>query len=132
MQTRSRSGALLTELIIVVLIFTLCASVLVQLFSFSVGLGNKAAVRDEALSAAENAAELIMSADSPADALLLLGYTEEEGVYRLTGSTYTLEAQFSEEAREAGTMLVFSVKGFRGEELLFALPGKLYRGGEDA
>ena len=132
MQTRSRSGALLTELIIVVLIFTLCASVLVQLFSFSVGLGGKAGARDNALNSAQNAAELLSAGGNPEEALLLLGFTKEDGVYRLKTDAYSLEAEFREEPREAGTMLIYSVRALRGEETLFTLPGKSYRGGEDA
>lgn len=132
MQTRSRSGALLTELIIVVLIFTLCASVLIQLFYFSVALGSKAGARDEALTAARNAAEVLSVSASPEEALLSLGFTKEDGKYVLTAAEYRLEAELTEEKREAGTMLVYTVTGLKEEETLFTLPGKSYRGEADA
>lgn len=132
MQTKSRSGALLTELIIVVLIFTLCASVLIQLFYFSVGLGNKAAARDAALNAAQNAAELITVSASVEEALLKLGFKAENGKYVLNTEEYRLEAEFNEEPREKGTMLDYTVTGLREDETLFTLPGKSYRGEEDA
>lgn len=132
MQTRSRSGALLTELIVVVLVFTLCASVLVQLFSVSVGLGRKAGASNEALNAAENAAELLSESDSPEQALLSLGFTARDGAYLLETDAYSLEAEYHEEPREAGTMLVWSIKATRGADVLFTLPGKSYRGAEDA
>ena len=132
MKKRSGSGALLTELIIVVLIFTLCASVLVQLFSVSVSVGQKAGARNGALNAAENTAELLSASEHPEEALLSLGFSESNGVYRLETEEYSLEAEFHEEPREAGTMLVWSVRADRGEEELFTLPGKKYRGNEDA
>lgn len=132
METRSRSGALLTELIIVVLIFTLCASVLIQLFYFSVGLGNKAAARDAALNAAQNTAEQLNASVAPEETLLGLGFVGADGKYVLQADTYRLEASLEEEPREAGTMLVYTVSGLREEEVLFTLPGKSYRGGEDA
>lgn len=132
MKKRNGSRALLTELIVVVLIFTLCAGVLVQMFYYSVGLGNTAGARDAALTAAGNAAELLSVTASPEETLGKLGFTPSDGLYVLETEEYRLEAEVKEEEREAGTMLVWSVTALRDGETLFTLPGKSYRGGEDA
>lgn len=132
MQKRSRTGAVLTELIVVVLIFTLCAAVLIQLFTASVGLSRKAGAQSEALNAAGNAMELLCCGGSPEEALQKLGFTGENGAYTLVTEAYTLRAAYHEEPREKGTMLLYEVEAVRGEESLFTLSGKTYRGQEDA
>ena len=132
MRKHNGSRALLTELIVVVLIFMLCASVLIRLFSYSAGLGHTAGARDAALNAAQNAAERIAASSDPAAALTELGYGEENGSWFLETEGCRLEVSLTEEPREAGTMLVYTVTALKDVETLFTLPGKTYRGEPDA
>ena len=132
MQTRSRSGALLTEFIVVVLIFTLCASVLVQLFSLSVGLGDKAGLKTDALNEAQNTADRLYASEAPEALLLEAGFVSEDGVYRREYDGYALVATLDAQPREAGTLQIYTVTALQGEDVLFSLPVTCYRGDPDA
>ena len=132
MRAKPKSGALLTEMIVVLLIFTLCATVLVQLFSFALSLSGRAEASTAALSEAQNTADLLYTAADAAQALQNEGFWEGDGCFYKEEDTYTLRVSVETEPRDGGTMLTGTVEAVYNGETLVSLPLKKYTGGKHA
>ena len=129
MRKRSQGNALLVELLIVVLFFMLAATVLLQVFAAAHEQGVVAQRYNDALAAAQNAADRLYAADDPEAALLEMGFAAEGERWTLAGESYTLEAAFAREALAAGTLRRQEVRAVAGDEALVTLPCSRYEEG---
>lgn len=129
MRKRSQGNALLVELLIVVLFFMLAATVLLRIFAAAHEQGALAERYNEALSAAQNAADRLYAADDPEEALRGMGFAEENEMWKLMQERYTLEAEVSRETLEAGILRRQEVRAVTGDERIVTLPCSRYEEG---
>ena len=109
MVKHNRQNTLLMEILIVVLFFALCSTVILNVF---VGAHNQSA-----------------RAGAQADALMLRqsGFAEDEaGAWHLHCGAYDLLVTLGETACPAGTMETAQVTALRQEKTLFSLPSARY------
>jgi len=139
MQGKSKNDVLLTELVIVILVFSLVAMIVVQMFVAARQKSNHSGQLERALIAAQDWAERLSGSDDPAGLLEGAGFALADSA---GGDTYvlareasdrmnalTIEARVQPEIRtEAGrlvsaTVSVFGAAGSEvGDEPLVALP----------
>jgi len=129
MRKRSQGNALLVELLIVVLFFMLAATVLLRMFAAAHEQGALAERYNEALSAAQNAADRLYAADDPEAVLREMGFAKENEIWKLMQERYTLEAAVAREPLEAGTLRRQEVRAVSGDERIVTLPCSRYEEG---
>lgn len=127
---KRNGNALLVELMIVVLFFMLCATVLMQLFVSARNISYEAGCRSDALCEAQNLADRIFTSDDAPALLDSLEYEREGNVWTGTFGRYTMRAEVYDEILETGTMRRAQVEVINGEEGLIMLPCSRYFGGE--
>lgn len=109
MENQNKSNVLLTELVIVVLFFSLIAVTLVQMFVMSHQKGQINTYTQRALIAAQDWAEALSGQPDPAQALLDAGFDQsEDGTYRqpMEDGALRVEARVTPEERTAMGRLV--------------------------
>lgn len=123
MVKHNRQNTLLMEILIVVLFFALCSTVILNVF---VGAHNQSAQAD-ALIAAQSLADRLYAADERKDALRQSGFAEDEdGAWHLHCGAYDLLVTLGETACPAGTIETAQVTALRQEKTLFSLPSARY------
>jgi Tfp pilus assembly protein PilV len=104
---QSKSNVLLTELIIVVLFFSLIAVTVVQMFVAAYRQSTQAARVQRALIVAQDCAEQISGQSEPADALLEAGFTmEAAGTYDKEEDGFLLKAKLQPTQVSSAGLLV--------------------------
>ena len=126
MKKRSQGNALLVELLIVVLFFMLAATVLLRVFAAAHGQGMLAQRYNDALTAAQNAADRLYAAQDPEETLRDMGFTADGGIWRLMQDEYTLEVEWAREPLDAGMLRRQEVRAVAGDEQLVTLPCSRY------
>ena len=132
MKSRSQSNALLMELLIVVMVFMLASTVLLQVFMKARSQSFQAGIIGDALNEAQNVADRLYTASgSEADTAALLkeiGFDfDAAGGSRLEREEYRLQVYRNTEDRQAGLMDLYQVQAYHGDELLLTLPVARYR-----
>lgn len=123
MVKHNRQNTLLMEILIVVLFFALCSTVILNVF---VGAHNQSEQAD-ALIAAQSLADRLYAADERKDVLRQCGFAEDEdGAWHLHCGTYDLLVTLGEAVCPAGTMETAQVTALRQEKTLFSLPSARY------
>lgn len=129
MVSRPNHKALLAELLVAVLFFTLCQVVILQVFTKAEQINRNAQIRNHALMQAENAAETLAVSDDAEQALLALGFAGDGGNYTLIDlEGYRLQAEISYVMQPAGNFTSVELKAYQQEKELFTLPVVCYRG----
>ena len=126
MKTRNLSNTLLMELLIVIFFFMIASTVLLQVFAGARSQNAKAELLTEASVEAQNLAEQLYAAGDTKALLLSLGFSENDGQWRLEKENYTEKVFFSEETAESGRFLRQQVVISAGEDVLIALPCSRY------
>jgi len=109
MEGQSKGNVLLTELVIVVLFFSLIAVTVVQMFVLTHQKGNINAYTQRALIVAQDWAEALSGQPDPESVLLGAGFEKDaEGAYRQTaeGGALRIEARIAPEEQTAVGRLV--------------------------
>ena len=129
MKERSHGNALLLELMIAIAFFMLAASVLLRVYGAANALSLRAARVTRALDAAEDAADAVIAADAPEEALTRMGYSPAENRFTREEAGFRLFVSWEEEVRPAGILLsgIIKAETDNGEELL-SLPFARYKG----
>ena len=127
--SRPNHKALLAELLVVVLFFTLSQVVILQAITKAEQINRNAQIRNHALMQAENAAETLAVSDDTEQALLELGFVQNGEFYILTDPQgYRLQAEIRNQEQSAGSLTSVELKAYQQEETLFSLPVARYRG----
>lgn len=129
MRKRSQGNALLVELLIVVLFFMLASTVLLRVFAAAHEQGKKAQRYNDALTAAQNAADRLYAADDPEEALREMGFAAENEIWKLMQGSYTLEAEVAREPLQAGILRRQEVRAVTEDGRLVTLPCSRYEEG---
>jgi hypothetical protein len=126
-KSANRSNALLVELLIVVLFFMLSATVLLQVFSTARSQSSLAGKLILASNAAQDVSDRLYGAKDAESALKEMGWTQENGLWRLPGGDYDLTVSFTREQQPFGELLRYQVRAVSGEDTLIDLPGARYQ-----
>lgn len=122
--------ALLMEIMIAVLFFALCASVLLRTFVTVRELSRRAGVRTDALLTAQSLANrLYAQEDMPAE-LEVMGFKAQEGTWMRSGEGFELTVVLEEESTAAGTLQTALVRVTEGDSDIIELPVARYVPGE--
>jgi len=91
MQGRNKNDVLLTELVIVILVFSLVAVTVLQMFVAARQTSARSVQMEHALVVAQDWAERIFGAEDPAGLLADAGFSLTDGTDGADGDTYVLE-----------------------------------------
>lgn len=129
---KNRSQAtLLVEIMIAVLFFALCSTVIMDTFVTAREFSRRSEIEREALLAMQNLTERLYAVDDAEALLESAGFQTADGVWTLEQDEYRLELVFETEPTAAGTLEVFQLRALRGEQLIAELPGACYLPGGD-
>lgn len=138
MNNKSHSNVLLVEILIAVLFFMLSATVLLRVFATARNMTVRAGVETEAVSRAQNVAEVLYEADDVDATLTQMGFQSAHGAWSKDEGDFTLYVMGSAEDTEAGELWTGSVSAFyklrdpgaarQEDEKLFSLTCTRYKG----
>lgn len=117
---------LLVEIMIAVLFFALCATVLVRTFAAAHEYGNRAGADSAALLEAQDLAERMYAAGDPRALLAECGFAEADGLWRRDGEAYSLEVELDGEEAPEGTLQTARIRALRDGEAIVELPCARY------
>ena len=127
MKSANRSNALLVELLIVVLFFMLSSTVLLQVFSTARSQSALSGKLISASNAAQTAADRLYAAQDAESMLTEMGWTLEDGLWRLPGDDFDLTVSISREQQSFGELIRYQVRAVSGSQTLVELPVARYR-----
>lgn len=125
-------SALLVEIIIAVLFFSLSAAVILEAFAVSYKQSNHAATCDAALAEAQNISELMYASDDLESLLEAEGFERSDVAWTHAYDDFVLGVEFSYDNTAAGRMLRGRIVSMRDDETLLELPLARYIPGEVA
>lgn len=126
MNKSRNQNALLIEIMIAVLFFALCATVLVETFMAAHEQGRHAGLDSRALVEAQDVAEQLYAA-ADAEALLTeAGFTRVDGVWARLNGEACLTVTLAREDTAAGVLHTAEVAASRGDTLIVTLPVARY------
>ena len=121
--SESRSQrTLLMEIMIAVLFFALCATVLMKTFATAHEYGNRAGADGAALLEAQDLAERLYAAAEPQALLRDCGFTQEDGRWRRKNGDCILEVELAEENALAGLLRTAQILVLRGGKTIVEIP----------
>jgi hypothetical protein len=126
----NRLNALLVELLIAVLFFSLSATVILGVFAETHEQSKKAGILNQALMEAENLAERLYAADSAQELLLAEAFAAEGDAFTKDFADYRITVTLQDVPAEAGIIREVRITAQRGEERLITLPCAKYLPGE--
>ena len=122
MVKHNRQNTLLMEILIVVLFFALCSTVILNVFVGAHNQSARAGAQADALIAAQSLAD-----GESLENVLVSGFAEDEdGAWHLHCGAYDLLVTLGEAVCPAGTMETAQVTALRQEKTLFSLPSARY------
>ena len=129
--SKNRSqNALLVEIMIAVLFFALCSTVILETFVAAREYSRRAGVQNEALVELQDLAERLY-VEKEADQLMKArGFTPSDEGWELDAGDYTVEVKFAQEEAPAGTLNTALLRALYGDKLLAELPWARYVPGE--
>lgn len=124
---KNRSQAtLLVEIMIAVLFFALCSTVILDTFVTAREFSRRSESEREALLEIQNLSERLYAADDCEALLESMGFQTADGVWMLEKDEYRLEFVLASEPAEAGTLKLFQLRALRGGQVVAELPGARY------
>ena len=122
MKQNGRGNTLLVELLIVVLLFMLASTTLMEIFGAAKQNSNKAGAGSAAILQVQNMTEQLYAADDMPSGLLAMGFEQTEDAWRMDLDGYVLTADYTCEKTAAGALHRTEISAWYGKELLFTLP----------
>lgn len=126
--TRSNQlNTLLMEIMIAVLFFALCSTVIMDVFVGAHNQSVRAGVQAQALAAAQNLSDGLYAAEQREELLLENGFkADESGVFTREYDGYTLSVALGEERTAAGRIETAEITALDQGGELFSLPDARY------
>ncbi len=129
--SRSRNqNALLVEIMIAVLFFALCSTVILETFVAAREYSRRAGIHNEALVDLQDLAERLRAADEENRILEEEGFVCENGTWLLSGKEYAIEVEFAQEEAPAGELRTATLRALYRDKAIVELPWALYIPGE--
>lgn len=126
MNKSGNQNALLIEIMIAVLFFALCSTVLVETFMTANRQSRYAGLDSQALVEAQDVAERLYAAADGEALLASAGFTLENGLWTRANGEVRLTVALSGQETVAGILRKADVGAYRGETLLASLPVARY------
>lgn len=131
MNKNRNQNNLLVEIMIAVLFFALCSTVILETFMASRELGTRSEIESAALVQLQDLGEQLYAAENYEEVIQNAGFAASETGWMLENGETRLELVFSEEAAGAGTLRTWQLTGLRNDEVFVEFPGARYiPGGE--
>lgn len=129
--SKNRSqNALLVEIMIAVLFFALCSTVILETFVAAREYSRRAGIQNEALVDLQDLAER-MSAVEETDRLMETeGFIRLDAGWELDAGEYTIEVEFVQEEAPVGILNTARLRALYGDKILAELPWARYIPGE--
>lgn len=122
--------ALLMEILIAALFFSLSASVLLQVFTTAREYSRRAGLQSEALLQAQSLVGRLYAQEDEAAALKALGYEENDGVWTWQEEDYCLTVSLDREEMPSGMLHTLLVRVLSSDKVIAELPAARYVPGE--
>ena len=123
-------NALLVEIMIAVLFFALCSTVILETFVAAREYSHRAGIQNEALVVLQDLAEQL-SVEEETDRLMETeGFIPADAGWELDAGEYTIEVEFAQEEAPAGILNTAQLRALYGDRLLAELPWARYIPGE--
>jgi Tfp pilus assembly protein PilE len=130
--SKNRSqNILLVEIMIAVLFFALCSTVILEVFVTAKEYGRKSSVETTALIEMQDVSEQIY-ADADSNVPAENGFELCGEYWQKDCGEYTLKLTVAEESTEAGMMRIWQITALYGEEEVAQIPGARYIPGGEA
>lgn len=113
---------LLVEIMVAVLFFALCATVLLRTFVSTREYSRRAGVDSVALVEAQDLSERLYVSQDREATLTEDGFAQQDGVWTLDAGDYRLEVSLGAEDAPAGEMMTATVRALRDDILIVELP----------
>jgi len=125
--SRNRSqNVLLVEIMIAVLFFALCSTVILEVFVTAREYSRRSAVKSEALMDMQDAAEQIYASTEGTEGLLAAGFEQDGDCWRCDRAEYDLEVRMETEETAAGTIRRWNIRALQDESVIAEIPGARY------
>ena len=126
MKKHKNQNNLLVEIVIAVLFFALCATVILETFAAAGELVKRSETESAALYDARDVHEQLYAAADAEEFLRESGFALEDGVWHREGDGYRLELVLSEEEKGAGIMRNATISALRRDKVFLEIPGARY------
>lgn len=127
MRQRFSSHTTLIELAAALLCFLLASVIILGLFTKADAISRRSARLQEAMTLAQECAELIAGSGDTLEALTQAGYRTENGSFTLkTDDGLVIRAELDEKQTEVGILLDGRICVLDGEEEVFSIPAARY------
>lgn len=129
MTGRPNHKALLTELLVMLLFFTLSQVIVLQVFIKAEEINHDTQICNHALMQAESIAETLVVSDNVEQELLALDFTQDGEAYTLTSAEgYSLRAVITHLRQSSGDLTTVELIALQEKTEMFMLPVSQYRG----
>lgn len=126
MHKNRNQNNLLVEIMIAVLFFALCSTVILETFMASREFGRRSALEGAALVQAQDLNEQLYAAADPGALLNEAGFAAEGETWQLDMGDYRLEVCLNETAAGNGLLRESAIRALRGDEPFAEIPGARY------
>lgn len=131
MSKNRNQNNLLVEIMIAVLFFALCATVILETFMASRTFNLKSAAQSAALVQMQDVGEQLYAARNPEETIQSAGFCADGDIWSLETGLTRLELAFSQAAQGDGVMRTWQIRGLYDEALFAEIPGARYIPGGD-
>ena len=121
-----RQSALLVEIVIAVLFFSMAATVILNVFATAYRQSSYAGALSTSTQEAQNLAERLYLSDDPQAMLEGEGFVQDDSVFRLATGEYELAVEFNNEQGAAGELRTANIVVLRAGERIIELPVARY------
>ena len=129
--SKNRSqNALLVEIMIAVLFFALCSTVILETFVAAREYSRRAGIQNEALVDLQDLAERLYAEEETDRLMEAEGFKPAGEVWKLDAGEYIIEVEFAQEDAPAGKLDMAQLRALYGDKLLAELPWARYIPGE--
>lgn len=129
--SRSRNqNALLVEIMVAVLFFALCSTIILETFVTAREYSRQAGIYNEALVDLQDLAERLYAADGEAQLLEADGFVCEDGRWTLDGEEYMIEVVLTQREAPSGELREALLRALRRDKTIAELPWAHYIPGE--
>lgn len=130
MSRSKNQNALLVEIMIAVLFFALCSTVILETFVAAREYSRRAGIQNEALVELQVLAERLHAVDGETYLLEEDGFVFQDESWLLEGGEYTVEVEFAEEEAPAGKLNTALLRALYRDKAVVELPWAHYISGE--
>lgn len=130
MSRNRNQNALLVEIMIAVLFFALCSTVILEIFVGAREYSRRAGIYNEALVEMQDLAQQFYAADDVQALLEADGFFLNGEAWMLEGEDYTLQVELAAEECAAGELNTAQIRALHQDEIIAQLPWAHYIPGE--